>query len=225
MLTFILSLKLWIFTLPQFFFGQQVAAVYKYPSHLFLLLKNTCGFFYRPTASDRLTSPLLPLSRNTLLPPISAGDPEATQSGQHSKPAQVATHGGTDNKKNLPAIVNVVISFICSFMPCEQRQKGHSSRAHSAINDEAGNAVPRDRHHLLDIFSRPNTTHTYRVRCPPPTPHHCHRWYAWSTCWCVCFPPSRTLHTAAPSQCWTTSGRDGQAEPLWPRVRNSTWLV
>lgn len=55
-------------------------------------------------------------------------------------------------------------------MPCEQRQKGHSSRAHSAINDEAGNAVPRDRHHLLDIFSRPNTTHTYRVRClPNPT--------------------------------------------------------
>lgn len=63
-----------------------------------------------------------------------------------------------------------IISCTCSFMPCEQRQKGHSSRAHSAINDEAGSAVPRDRHHLLDIFSRPNTTHTYRVRCRP-TPH------------------------------------------------------
>jgi len=46
-----------------------------------------------------------------------------------------------------------------------QRQKGPSSRAHSAINDEAGSSIPRDRHHLLDVFSRPNTTHTYRVRC------------------------------------------------------------
>lgn len=121
-----------------------------------------------------------------------------------------------------------LISCICSFTACEQRQKGHSSRAHSAINDEAGSAVPRDRHHLLDIFSRPNTTHTYRVRCPQPhircTP--CHRWYAWPTCLSVCPPaPSRTLRTAAPSQCWTTLGRDGQAEPLWLRVRNLTWLV
>eukprot|EP00064_Thunnus_orientalis_P019050 superscaffoldBa00004602_g19160 len=84
------------------------------------------------TASDRLTSPLLPLSRNTLLPPISTGDPESSHSGQQSKPAQ--------------------------------RQKGPSSRAHSAINDEAGSSIPRDRHHVLDVFSRPNTTHTYRVK-------------------------------------------------------------
>lgn len=48
----------------------------------------------------------------------------------------------------------------------EQRYKGPSSRAHSAINDEGGVTLSRDRHHLLDIFSRPNTTHTYRVRCP-----------------------------------------------------------
>ncbi|XP_049926738.1 protein FAM149B1 isoform X1 [Epinephelus moara] len=87
-----------------------------------------------PTANDRLTSPLLPLSRNTLLPPISTGDPESSHSGQQSKPAQ--------------------------------RQKGPSSRAHSAINDEAGSSIPRDRHHLLDVFSRPNTTHTYRSDTP-----------------------------------------------------------
>ncbi|XP_008295742.1 protein FAM149B1 isoform X2 [Stegastes partitus] len=87
-----------------------------------------------PTASDRLTSPALPLSRNTLLPPIGTGDPESSHSGQQSKPAQ--------------------------------RHKGPSSRAHSAINDEAGSSIPRDRHHLLDVFSRPNTTHTYRSDTP-----------------------------------------------------------
>ncbi|XP_030603258.1 protein FAM149B1 isoform X3 [Archocentrus centrarchus] len=87
-----------------------------------------------PTASDRLTSPPLPLSRNTLLPPISTGDPDSSYSGQPSRTAQ--------------------------------RQKGPSSRAHSAINDEAGRSIPRDRHHLLDVFSRPNTTHTYRSDTP-----------------------------------------------------------
>ncbi|KAM9365388.1 protein FAM149B1 isoform 2-T2 [Pholidichthys leucotaenia] len=87
-----------------------------------------------PTANDRLTSPPLPLSRNTLLPPISIGDPESPYSGQPSKNTQ--------------------------------RHKGPSSRASSAINDEAGNSVPRDRHHLLDVFSRPNTTHTYRSDTP-----------------------------------------------------------
>ncbi|XP_031598111.2 protein FAM149B1 isoform X2 [Oreochromis aureus] len=87
-----------------------------------------------PTASDQLTSPPLPLSRNTLLPPISTGDPDSSYSGQPSKTAQ--------------------------------RQKGPSSRAHSAINDKAGSSVPRDRHHLLDVFSRPNTTHTYRSDTP-----------------------------------------------------------
>uniref|UniRef100_A0A3Q4HF63 Family with sequence similarity 149 member B1 n=1 Tax=Neolamprologus brichardi TaxID=32507 RepID=A0A3Q4HF63_NEOBR len=88
----------------------------------------------RPTASDQLTSPPLPLSRNALLPPISTGDPDSSYSGQPSKTAQ--------------------------------RQKGPSSRAHSAINDKAGSSVPRDRHHLLDVFSRPNTTHTYRSDTP-----------------------------------------------------------
>ncbi|XP_029376791.1 protein FAM149B1 isoform X2 [Echeneis naucrates] len=87
-----------------------------------------------PTASDRLASPLLRLSRNTLLPPISTGDPDSSHSVQQSKPVQ--------------------------------RQKGPSSRAHSAINDEAGSSIPRDRHHLLDVFSRPNTTHTYRSDTP-----------------------------------------------------------
>ncbi|KAK2921725.1 protein FAM149B1 isoform X2 [Channa argus] len=86
------------------------------------------------TASDRLASPLLPLSRNTLLPPISTGDSDLSHSGQQSKPAQ--------------------------------RQKGSSSRAHSAINDEVGSSLPRDRHHFLDVFSRPNTTHTYRSDTP-----------------------------------------------------------
>ncbi|XP_034537939.1 protein FAM149B1 isoform X2 [Notolabrus celidotus] len=86
------------------------------------------------TASDHLASPLSPMRRNTLLPPISAGEPETPQSGQRSKLAQ--------------------------------RQKGTSSRAHSAINDKAGISIPRDRHHLLDVFSRPNTTHTYRSDTP-----------------------------------------------------------
>lgn len=84
-----------------------------------------------PTAN---TSPLLPLSRNTLLPPISTGDQETSHSLQHSKPVQ--------------------------------RQKGLSSRAHSAVNDEVGSSIPRDRHLLLDAFSRPNTTHTYRSDTP-----------------------------------------------------------
>lgn len=84
-----------------------------------------------PTAN---TSPLLPLSRNTLLPPISTGDQETSHLVQHSKPMQ--------------------------------RQKGPSSRAHSAVNDEVGSSIPRDRHLMLDTFSRPNTTHTYRSDTP-----------------------------------------------------------
>ncbi|XP_024153232.1 protein FAM149B1 isoform X1 [Oryzias melastigma] len=87
-----------------------------------------------PTASDPLTSPLLALSRNTLLPPIGTADLESSHAGQHPK--------------------------------LSQRQKGPSSRAHSAINDEAGGLIPRDRHQFLDIFSRPNTTHTYRSDTP-----------------------------------------------------------
>ncbi|KAM9847335.1 protein FAM149B1 [Aulostomus maculatus] len=81
-----------------------------------------------PTASDRVTSSLLPLSRNTLLPPISTADAESSKAAQ--------------------------------------RQKGPTSRAHSAINDEAASLVTRDRHNLLDVFSRPNTTHTYRSDTP-----------------------------------------------------------
>lgn len=87
-----------------------------------------------PTASDCLTSPLLPLSRNTLLPPIGTADQEMSHSIQQYKSAQ--------------------------------RQKGPSNRAHSAVNEDAGNSIPRDRHHLLDVFSRPNTTHTYRSDTP-----------------------------------------------------------
>uniref|UniRef100_A0A3P8UTI1 Family with sequence similarity 149 member B1 n=2 Tax=Cynoglossus semilaevis TaxID=244447 RepID=A0A3P8UTI1_CYNSE len=89
------------------------------------------------TASDRLSSPLLPLSRNTLLPPISTGEAESSHSGQQSKPAQI-----------------------------HQRHKGASSRTDSAVNDEAGASVQRERHLLMDVFSRPNTTHTYRSDTP-----------------------------------------------------------
>ncbi|XP_041722939.1 protein FAM149B1 isoform X5 [Coregonus clupeaformis] len=87
-----------------------------------------------PTASDCLASPLMPLSRNTLLPPIGTGEAEPTHSGQHFRPTQ--------------------------------RHRGSSSRAHSAITDEAGSLLPRDRLHQLDVFSRPNTTHTYRSDTP-----------------------------------------------------------
>ncbi|XP_043992304.1 protein FAM149B1 isoform X2 [Gambusia affinis] len=86
------------------------------------------------TASDRLTSPLVALSRNTPLPPIGTGDTEPSHPGLLSK--------------------------------LTQRQKGPSSRAHSAIHDEAQSSIPRDRHHILDVFSRPNTTHTYRSDTP-----------------------------------------------------------
>ncbi|XP_016523498.1 protein FAM149B1-like isoform X2 [Poecilia formosa] len=86
------------------------------------------------TASDRLTSPLVALSRNTPLPPIGTGDGESPHPGLLSK--------------------------------LTQRQKGPSSRAHSALHDEAQSSVPRDRHHILDVFSRPNTTHTYRSDTP-----------------------------------------------------------
>ncbi|XP_014870650.1 protein FAM149B1 isoform X2 [Poecilia latipinna] len=86
------------------------------------------------TASDRLTSPLVALSRNTPLPPIGTGDGESSHPGLLSK--------------------------------LTQRQKGPSSRAHSALHDEAQSSVPRDRHHILDVFSRPNTTHTYRSDTP-----------------------------------------------------------
>ncbi|XP_027863203.1 protein FAM149B1 isoform X4 [Xiphophorus couchianus] len=86
------------------------------------------------TASDRLTSPLVALSRNTPLPPIGTGDTESSHPGLLSK--------------------------------LTQRQKGPSSRAHSAIHDEVQSSIPRDRHHILDIFSRPNTTHTYRSDTP-----------------------------------------------------------
>ncbi|XP_010868212.1 protein FAM149B1 isoform X1 [Esox lucius] len=47
-----------------------------------------------------------------------------------------------------------------------QWHRGSSSRAHSAVTDEAGSLLPRDRLHQLDVFSRPNTTHTYRSDTP-----------------------------------------------------------
>ncbi|XP_031435019.1 protein FAM149B1 [Clupea harengus] len=86
------------------------------------------------TASDRLTSPPMPLSRNTLLPPIATGEVEHCHPGIHTRHAQ--------------------------------KQRGCSSRAHSAVIDEAGNMPPRDRLHYLDFFSRPNTTHTFRSDTP-----------------------------------------------------------
>lgn len=86
------------------------------------------------TASDRLTSPPMPLSRNTLLPPIGTGDPEHSHSGQHSR--------------------------------LMQKHRGSSSRAHSAVTDEGVSLQPRDKLHLLDVFSRPNTTHTFRSDTP-----------------------------------------------------------
>ncbi|XP_016372465.1 protein FAM149B1-like isoform X2 [Sinocyclocheilus rhinocerous] len=86
------------------------------------------------TASDRLASPPMPLSRNTLLPPIGTGDTDHTYSGQHSR--------------------------------LMQKQRGSSSRAHSAVTDEGVGLQPRDKLHLLDVFSRPNTTHTFRSDTP-----------------------------------------------------------
>lgn len=116
---------------------------------------------------------------------------------------------------------------IVPFMPCDQRQKGPSSRAHSAVNDEAGSSIPRDRHYLLDIFSRPNTTHTYRVRWSSSSqnPACAHAAYVRDGDFDPFLISSRTLRTVAPSQYWTTSGRGGQAEPLWAQVRNSAWIV
>ncbi|KAL0964494.1 hypothetical protein UPYG_G00324610 [Umbra pygmaea] len=86
------------------------------------------------TATERLVSPLMALSRNTLLPPIGTSEPEHTHSGQHFRPTQ--------------------------------RHRSSSNRAHSAVTDEAGSLLPRDRLHQLDVFSRPNTTHTYRSDTP-----------------------------------------------------------
>ncbi|KAK7142304.1 hypothetical protein R3I94_011851 [Phoxinus phoxinus] len=86
------------------------------------------------TASDRLASPPMHLSRNTLLPPIGTGDTDLTYSGQHSR--------------------------------LMQKQRGSSSRAHSAVTDEGVSLQPRDKMHLLDVFSRPNTTHTFRSDTP-----------------------------------------------------------
>ncbi|XP_038149821.1 protein FAM149B1 isoform X2 [Cyprinodon tularosa] len=86
------------------------------------------------TVSDRLTSPLLPLSRNTPLPPIGTGDSESS-------------HGGVQSKLT-------------------QRHKGPPSRANSAFHDEARSSIPRDRHHIQDVLSRPSTTRTYRSDTP-----------------------------------------------------------
>ncbi|XP_049319923.1 protein FAM149B1 isoform X4 [Astyanax mexicanus] len=87
------------------------------------------------TASDRLSSPPMPFSRNTLLPPIGSGDAELTHSGHHTRHSQ-------------------------------QRQRGSTTRASSAVADEAGGTLPRDRLHTQDVYSRPNTTHTFRSDTP-----------------------------------------------------------
>ncbi|KAJ8013938.1 hypothetical protein DPEC_G00035040 [Dallia pectoralis] len=86
------------------------------------------------TANDRLTSPQMPLSSHTLLPPISTGEAESAHSRQHFRPTQ--------------------------------RLRVSSSRAQSAVTDEAGHLLPRDGLHQLDVFSRPNTTHAYRSDTP-----------------------------------------------------------
>ncbi|XP_052001483.1 protein FAM149B1-like isoform X2 [Xyrauchen texanus] len=86
------------------------------------------------TASDRLSSPQMPLSRNNLLPPIGTEDTEHMHSGQHSR--------------------------------LMQKQRGSSSHAYSAVTDECVSLQPRDKLHLLDVFSRPNTTHTFRSDTP-----------------------------------------------------------
>uniref|UniRef100_A0A8C2I3V9 Family with sequence similarity 149 member B1 n=1 Tax=Cyprinus carpio TaxID=7962 RepID=A0A8C2I3V9_CYPCA len=86
------------------------------------------------TVSDRLASPPMHLSRNTLLPPIGTGDTDHTYSGQHSR--------------------------------LLQKQRGSPSRAHSAVTDESVGLQPRDKLHPLDVFSRPNTTHTFRSDTP-----------------------------------------------------------
>uniref|UniRef100_A0A8C1PRE4 Family with sequence similarity 149 member B1 n=1 Tax=Cyprinus carpio TaxID=7962 RepID=A0A8C1PRE4_CYPCA len=86
------------------------------------------------TVSDRLASPPMQLSRNTLLPPIGTGDTDHTYSGQHSR--------------------------------LLQKQRGSPSRAHSAVTDESVGLQPRDKLHPLDVFSRPNTTHTFRSDTP-----------------------------------------------------------
>ncbi|XP_076843870.1 protein FAM149B1 isoform X2 [Brachyhypopomus gauderio] len=85
------------------------------------------------TASDRL-SPPVPLSRNTLLPPIGTGDTEQSYSGHHTR--------------------------------LSQHHRGPSSRAHSAVADDTGSVLPRDRLHPQDVFSRPNTTHTFGSDTP-----------------------------------------------------------
>ncbi|XP_053538629.1 protein FAM149B1 isoform X4 [Ictalurus punctatus] len=76
-------------------------------------------------AGERLSSSVMTLSRNTLLPPIGTADKEHTHSGHH-------TH-------------------------LSQRHRAPSSRAHSAVADEAGSLL---------AFSRPNTTHTFRSDTP-----------------------------------------------------------
>ncbi|XP_041116820.1 protein FAM149B1 isoform X1 [Polyodon spathula] len=87
-----------------------------------------------PTASDRLSSPLMPLSRNHRLPPISLCEPE------HSNPAHTGRH--------------------------QEKHRGTSSRAHSAVVDDMGSLPLQDRLQGPDLHSRPNTTHTFRSDTP-----------------------------------------------------------
>ncbi|XP_043912026.1 primary cilium assembly protein FAM149B1 isoform X2 [Protopterus annectens] len=84
------------------------------------------------TASDHLSSPPAPLSRNSLLPPIGSADSE---------------HSST-----VPA--------------SRQQQKllANSGRIQSAFSQDASRQPPRER--LLQVHSRPNTTHTFQSDIP-----------------------------------------------------------
>lgn len=100
-------------------------------------------------------------------PPLAPGTQTHLTQGSHVNLHRYNNGPATLKRDSFTnAVKHPTVGFmsIHSFSPL-QRQKGPSSRAHSAVNDEAGRSAPRDRHHLLDVFSRPNTTHTYRVRC------------------------------------------------------------
>uniref|UniRef100_A0A667ZYC4 Family with sequence similarity 149 member B1 n=1 Tax=Myripristis murdjan TaxID=586833 RepID=A0A667ZYC4_9TELE len=109
-------------------------------------LEQSFSSLSRPAQSARRRNP----PPRTLLPLV----PSLSQS---------STPGSMDERDTLLKKTPNILLFP---VDCETRQRGSSSRAHSAVTDEAGSSFPRDRHHLLDVFSRPNTTHTYRSDTP-----------------------------------------------------------